>query len=75
MLAAKKTLTNSKDCSGSRMRISVTASVSFIGRFSPMFTRHWMAASGIKVQDHRAPVSVFRVRMAALKQEDYWKDI
>ncbi len=38
----EKTLTNSKNCSGSRIIISVPATLSIIGQFSSMSTPFWI---------------------------------
>jgi hypothetical protein len=46
-----KIRTNSKDCSGSRIIIFVPGSPSAIGRFSPIFTHHWMQEK-IRVNIH-----------------------
>ncbi len=42
LLASMKTLHNIKDWFGSRIKISVPASLSVIGKFSPMSIPHWM---------------------------------
>ncbi len=42
MVPPTKTITNLKERSGSRIIISVTASLSVTGRFSPVSTPHWM---------------------------------
>jgi hypothetical protein len=42
LFAFWKTLTNSKNCSGSRIKIPASASLSAIDRFSAVSTSHWM---------------------------------
>jgi hypothetical protein len=70
-----KTLTNSKNCCGSRITTSVHASLSVIGRFSPGSTLHWMQEkSALLYNVHvlagshmifQVAVSVFMLKMAS----------
>jgi hypothetical protein len=50
-LAPMKILTNSEECSGegSRIIIFVPAFPSATGRFSPLFTPHWMQEKSAKI--------------------------
>jgi hypothetical protein len=79
LLASMKTLTNSQDCSGSRIIISIPASLSVIGKFflrvHPLLDAgkicvnvHTVskAASGMIFQNYKqVPVSVFRFKISS----------
>jgi hypothetical protein len=77
LLASMKTLINFKDWSGSRVIISLPASLSVIGQFSPVSSRDWIQEKSADLhvlgglgymdfQNHRRfPVSIFMVKIAA----------
>jgi hypothetical protein len=48
-LASMKTLTHSEDCSESRITISEPASLSVIGRFSPVSIPHFMQEKSLEL--------------------------
>jgi hypothetical protein len=47
--SSTKTLTNTEDCSESRIKISVPASIPAIGRLSPVFIPYWMQEKSAKM--------------------------
>ncbi len=52
LLSSLKTLTNSEDCSESRIKISVSASFPAIGRFSTVYKPYWMQENSRKCTCH-----------------------
>ncbi len=64
-----KTLTNSKNCSGSHIIISVPASLSIIGQFSPLSPSYWMQQKSAYncPCPRRLPVLYFRPQAGSCK--------